>query len=41
MNWIFGLLFAVSILLPMFVSVCRAEKPTDEEDGKTLLGALD
>lgn len=40
MSWIFGLLFAVFILLPMFASVCRAEKPT-EEDAKTLLGALD
>lgn len=41
MDWIFGSLFGASILLPLFVMVCRAEKPADKEDAKTLMGALD
>ena len=41
MDWIFGSLFGASILLPMFIFVCKAEEPLDEEDDKTLMGALD
>lgn len=41
MDWIFGSIFGASILLPMFVMVCKAEELVDEEDDKTLTGALD
>ena len=41
MNWIYGFLVAVVIFGVMFVMVCNADKSKDEEDSKTLMGALD
>ena len=41
MDWIYGFLIAAAIFAGMFVMVCNADKPADEDDGKTLMGALD
>lgn len=41
MNWLYGLVIGFVVVVPMFVLVCREDKLADEEDDKTLLGALD
>jgi hypothetical protein len=41
MDWIYGFLAGLAIFGGFFVMVCNADKPADEEDSKTLMGALD
>lgn len=41
MNWIYGLIAGLVVVVPMFVLVCLADEPDAEEQAKTLMGALD
>lgn len=41
MDWIYGLIIGLVIVVPMFVFVWMADEPDAEEQAKTLMGALD
>lgn len=38
---IYGLIIGLVVVVPLFALVWMADKPADEEDSKTLMGALD